>query len=216
MEANLFQSMLASCAHAALKAHYLELDLSHDDCPFIRHEKDWFAFLRNPYHRRWKLHFGKKTNQPHKTINYLGRYLKRPPISGSRLHHYNKGGQLTFEYFPHRTGEKEMLTLAAEDLICQLIEHIPDKHFKMLRYYGFLSNRRRGEMQPKVYDALKMEGKDTPTLPCYASILKKLANVDPYECLLCKDGGEFVSFRAGESREELIRQTVLERQLRSA
>ncbi len=61
------------------------------------------------------------------------------------------------------------------------------------------------EMLPKVYDALEMENKDAPVLPCYTSMLKKLANVDPYECLLCKDGGEFVSFRAGESREELIR-----------
>ncbi|HDY8011895.1 TPA: transposase, partial [Vibrio vulnificus] len=111
---------------------------------------------------------------------------------------------------------KEMLTLTAEELICRLIEHIPDKHFKMVRYYGFLSNRRRGEMLPKVYDALEMESKEAPVLPCYASMLKKLANVDPYECLICKNGLEFVSFRAGESREELIRKTVLEGQLRSA
>lgn len=103
-----------------------------------------------------------------------------------------------------------MLTLAAEDLICRLIEHIPDKHFKMIRYYGFLSNRRHGEMLPKAYDALEMESKDAPTLPCYASMLKKLANVR------CKEGLEFVSFRVGESREELIRQTVLEGQLRLA
>ncbi|APC90613.1 Mobile element protein (plasmid) [Vibrio parahaemolyticus] len=142
--------------------------------------------------------------------------MKRPPISGSRLHHYSQGGQLTFEYLNHRTGEKEMLTLAAEDLICRLIEHIPDKHFKMIRYYGFLSNRRRGEMLPKVYDALEMESKAAPALPCYASMLKKYAKVDPYECLFCRDRLEFVSFRAGESREELIRQTVLEGQLRSA
>ncbi|WP_189338769.1 transposase, partial [Vibrio sp. L85] len=128
--------------------------------------------------------FGKKTDQQHKTINYLGRYLKRPPISGSRLHHYSKGGQLTFEYLNHRSGKKEMLTLTAEDLICRLIEHIPDKHFK-----------------------------EAPALPCYASMLKKYANVDPYECLICKDGLEFVSFRAGENLEELIRQTVLEGQL---
>lgn len=86
----------------------------------------------------------------------------------------------------------------------------------MIRYYGFLSNRRRGEILPKVYDALEMENKEAPALPCYASMLKKYTNVDPYECLFCKDGLEFVSFRAGESREELIRQTVLEGQLRSA
>lgn len=86
----------------------------------------------------------------------------------------------------------------------------------MILYYGFLSNRRRGEMLPKVYDALEMERNAAPAVPCYASMLKKLANVDPYECLLCKDGLEFASFRAGESRKELIRQMVLEGQLRPA
>ncbi|XEV12241.1 transposase (plasmid) [Vibrio alginolyticus] len=207
------------CCRAAiaqlLRENYSELDLSAKDCPFVRHEKDWSAFLTSQYCRRWKLHFAKKTNQLHKTVNYLGRYLKRPPISGSRLRHYSKGGQLTFEYLNHHTGEKEELTLTAEELICRLIEHIPDKHFKMIRYYGFLSNRRRGDMLPKVYDALEMESKDAPALPCYASMLKKHANVDPYECLLCKEGLEFISFRAGESREELIRKTILEGERRS-
>nr|WP_308618559.1 transposase [Vibrio jasicida] len=45
----------------------------------------------------------------------------RPPISGSRLYQYSKGGQLTLEYLNHRTGEKEMLTLAAENLIYRLM-----------------------------------------------------------------------------------------------
>ncbi len=121
-----------------------------------------------------------------------------------------------FKYLDHRDGEhktmtltQEELILTAKELICRLIEQIPDKHFKMIRYYGFLSNKRRGEALPKVYDALEMESKDAPALPCYASMLKQHANVDPYACLLCNDGLEFVSFRAGESREELIRKTVL-------
>ena len=61
----------------------------------------------------------------------------------------------------------------------------------MIHYnYSFLSNRVRGEMLPNVPGALEMESKDAPALPCYASMLKKLTNVDPYECLLCKEGGE--------------------------
>jgi hypothetical protein len=31
----------------------------------------------------------KKTANGRKTVNYLGRYLKKPPISGSRLAHYS-------------------------------------------------------------------------------------------------------------------------------
>ncbi|MDF4820395.1 transposase [Vibrio parahaemolyticus] len=73
---------------------------------------------------------------------------------------------IKFEFLNHRTGEKKELTLTAEELICRIMEHTADNHFKMIRYYGFLSNRRKGEMLPKVYDALEMESKDAPALPC--------------------------------------------------
>ncbi|MGE4723104.1 transposase [Yersinia sp. 2466 StPb PI] len=49
---------------------------------------------------RWKIHFAKKTKHARKNVNYLGRYLKRPPIAASKL-----------------------------------------RHFKVVRYYGFLANR---------------------------------------------------------------------------
>lgn len=200
-----------------LREQYLNLDLPSGDCPYIRDSEDWRAFLCSQQRRKWKLHFAKKTKQLDKTVNYLGRYLKRPPISGSRLRHYSKGGHITFDYLNHRTGETESLCLTEEELISRIIEHIPDKHFKMIRYYGFLSNRRRGEMLPKVYAALEMElPLEAPLLPCYASMLKQHAKLDPYECLFCKGRLEFSSFRAGESRVERIRQHITAGKLRAA
>lgn len=89
------------------------------------------------------------------------------------------------------------MAFTAEESICRLIKHIPDKYFRMILYYGFLSNRRRGEILPKVYEALDIESKKAPAPPCYASMLKKFANVNPYECLIRKDELEFVSFRSG-------------------
>ncbi|VAS33159.1 Uncharacterised protein [Klebsiella variicola] len=32
----------------------------------------------------------------------------------------------------------------------------------MVRYYGFLSNRKRGKLLPKVYEALQTEARKTP------------------------------------------------------
>ncbi|MBB1466821.1 transposase, partial [Vibrio sp. SG41-7] len=42
-----------------------------------------------PIQRYWNIHFAKKTKELKQTVNYLGRYLKRPPISASRLRHYS-------------------------------------------------------------------------------------------------------------------------------
>ena len=35
-------------------------------------------------------------------------------------------------------------------MLRRYISHVPAKHFKMVRYYGFLSNRKRGEAAESV------------------------------------------------------------------
>ncbi len=55
----------------------------------------------------------------------------------------------------------------------------------MIRYFGFLSNRRRGEILPKVYDALGTVPKDSPEMLGYAAMQKGDVKVDPFECILC-------------------------------
>ncbi|WP_198595255.1 transposase, partial [Vibrio splendidus] len=102
-----------------------------------------------------------------------------------------------------------------EALIERMIEHIPDKHFKMIRYFGFLSNRRRGEMLPKVYDALGIAPKDAPEMPGYAAMLKGYVKVDPFECILCGNRLTFLRFRAGEALSELVHHALVQAQIRS-
>nr|WP_050907313.1 IS91 family transposase [Vibrio harveyi] len=162
-----------------LDSHYSELDLSGEGFPFIRNEQDWSRFLTSQYCRRWKLHFAKKTANVTPTMTYLGRYLKRPPISASRLRHDFQGGLVTFDYLNRRNGRTESRVLSPEALKDRMIEHIPDKHFKMIRYFGFLSNRRRGEMLPKVYDALGIAPKDSPEMHSHATMLKGYVKVAP-------------------------------------
>lgn len=198
-----------------LESHYPQLELSGDGCPYVRNQQDWSRFLVSQYCRRWKVHFAKKTDNVKPTMNYLGRYLKRPPIAASRLRHNFKGSGVTFEYLNHRTGQTESLTLSAEELIGRMVEHIPDKHFKMLRYFGFLSNRRRGVMLPLVYAALEMTLASAPEMPGYASMLKGYVKVDPYECILCGEQLVFANFRAGEPLSALVAQTIVQSRIRS-
>ena len=64
-----------------------------------------------------------------------------------------------------------------------MIEHIPDKHFKMIQYYGFLSNRKRGIMLPKVYAALDITLGAEPEMPGYApcsKVTSKLSRMNAF------------------------------------
>ncbi|SOQ16765.1 IS801, transposase [Pseudomonas syringae pv. persicae] len=66
-------------------------------------ESDWRRLILTAGGQHWHIHLSKKTENGRKTVNYLGRYLKKPPISGSRLAHYTCGATLSFTYLDHRT-----------------------------------------------------------------------------------------------------------------
>ncbi|BEO88462.1 transposase [Serratia ureilytica] len=50
-------------------------------------------------------------------------------------------------------------------MLQRYVSHIPERHFKMVRYYGFLANRKRGTLLPKVYDALEMTVRENRSGP---------------------------------------------------
>ncbi len=122
---------------------------------------------------------------------------------------------MTFDYLNHRNARTESLILSPEALIERMIEHIPDKHFRMIRYFGFLSNRRRSKMLPKVYDALGAAAEDSPGMLGYAAMLKGYVKVDPFECILCGLRLRFLRFRAEEALSELVHHALIQSQTRS-
>ena len=149
------------------------------------------------------MHFAKKTRGAWRSVKYLGRYLKRPPVSAAKLRHYS-GGAVVHHYYDHRKQQHRQQTLTQEEMIGRYISHVPAKHFKMVRYYGFLSNRKRGSLLPKVYEALQMEARKTPEQPGFASLLKGFLRTDPYQCILCGNRLRFVSAEAGRHATELV------------
>jgi hypothetical protein len=75
-------------------------------------------------------------------IKYIGRYLGRPVIASSRIDNYD-GHSVTFHYNRHEDDKLVTETVDAEHFIKRLIVHIPDKHFKMIRYYGIYAKHHK-------------------------------------------------------------------------
>ncbi|KEQ14857.1 hypothetical protein GZ77_11345 [Endozoicomonas montiporae] len=102
----------------------------------------------------------------------------------SRLKHYD-GKEVIFSYLNHATKQYLRFTSGVEDFIKRLVQHIPDKGFRMIRYYGFLATRVRSKLLPKVYDLLDQpERKAIPIR--FPALMKSSFGVDPLECILCK------------------------------
>ena len=75
-------------------------------------------------------------------IKYISRYLGRPVIATSRIDSYN-GSSVTFHYNRHEDDAFISETIPALDFIKRLIVHIPEKHFKMIRYYGIYARKHK-------------------------------------------------------------------------
>jgi hypothetical protein len=159
------------------------------------------AFLVIQYHKKWIVHFAKPTANAWRTITYLGRYIKRPPLSQSRLEHYD-GKQVVFSYLNHRNGKYQKGTYSTEEFIHRFVQHIPDKGFRLIRYYGLLANRVRGTLLPLVYGLLKQTSK-VPKFIGWAGLLKNAFGIEPLKCILCKSALLFSSLTVGIHFREL-------------
>ena len=60
-----------------------------------------------------------------------------------------KAGSPCVFWTTERAGHED-LELSQKELILRLIKHIPEKHFRMVRYFGFLANRVVGRQLPLV------------------------------------------------------------------
>jgi len=71
------------------------------------------------------------------TSSYVARYVRHPAIADSRIEKYD-GEIVNFCFDDERYGRTRVIK-TANDFIASLIQHIPPKNFKMIRYYGLYS-----------------------------------------------------------------------------
>lgn len=140
-------------------------------------------FLDKLYKKYWMVHCTKPSDDHKHNINYLGRYIKRPPIAESKLKHYD-GNSVAFNYLDHNTNTYRRFTITVEQFIARFIQHIPDIGFRMIRYYGFLAHRVRGKLLPLVNALLGHFIVEQKT-PTFADMMQQNFGFNPLTCILC-------------------------------
>lgn len=122
--------------------------------------------------------------KPSVIMKYIGRYLGRPVIATSRIDKYD-GDMVTFHYNRHEDNKLVIETIPVLDFIQRLIRHIPEKHFKMIRYYGIYARHR--EEDKKLRRAIgKDKHKFLLSLNRWRNCMCKSFGYDPIQCPCCK------------------------------
>nr|WP_272682987.1 transposase [Providencia sp. PROV133] len=111
---------------------------------------------------------------------------------------------MVHHYYAHHNQQYRQQTLFQEEMIRRYVSHIPARHFKMIRYYGFLANRKRGSLLPKVYEALEMSAPSVPEKSGFAALIKGFLNTAPYQCILCSNRLRFMSAEKGSHAATLL------------
>ena len=79
---------------------------------------------------------------------------------------YNEeNGTVIYRSRMHANTKRNFEIFSAQDFIAAITQHIPDKGFQMVRYYGSYSNRARGDRAKKE----ARDGEESNIEPRYAT-----------------------------------------------
>jgi len=150
-------------------------------------------------------------------IKYISRYLGRPVIALNRIDSYD-GENVTFHYNRHEDNAYAQKPAPAFDFIQLLIQHIPEKNFKMTRYYGLYA--RHHDIDRHLFKAIKRE-----KLPFMRSFTVWRNNIllsfgyDPLECSKCSNKMTLIDIYYKHehiSLEDLYKKTMAKVRCRSS
>jgi Putative transposase/Transposase zinc-binding domain len=129
----------------------------HGACLPLQQKKAFLAFLHKLKSEEWVVYAKPPFGGPEHVLQYLARYTHRVAISNHRIVDVTDT-HVAFRWkdYAHHS-KRRIMTLTHEEFLRRFLEHVLPKGFPRIRYFGFLSNRRRGSLLPlcrKLLDAV--------------------------------------------------------------
>ena len=117
-------------------------------CQSLAKKKAFAAFLRTLFREDWVVYAKAPFGGPEHVLQYLARYTHRVAISNHRLLSVDSD-HVTFRWkdYAHH-GTCRAMTLTLEEFLRRFLQHVLPKGLPRIRYFGWLANRRRGELPP--------------------------------------------------------------------
>jgi len=143
------------------------------------------------YGQSWVTYCKRPFGGPKQVLAYLGRYTHRVAISNSRLLEAEPG-QVSFKWRDYRDGHQEkVMTLAAVEFIRRFLLHVLPTDFCKIRYYGFLSTRKKAQKLQRCRELLGVKGHQESAyfeITTWQELLLALTGIDVRVCPACGKG----------------------------
>jgi len=151
----------------------------------LKREKTFRAFVRSLYQERWVVYSKPPFGGPEYVLHYLARYTHRVAISNHRLVNFAEG-KVTFRWKDYAHGNKKrLMTLAAEEFLRRFLLHALPRGFVRIRSFGFLANRRRGNLLPLCRQLLTAQPPPSRTVNNPAPVPAAAATPPLWRCPQC-------------------------------
>ena len=118
------------------------------DCIQLAEGKRFASFLRELYRQDWVVYAKPPFGGPSHVLHYLARYTHRVAISNHRLLSVSTS-EVHFRWKDYAHGSKQRtMTLTSNEFLRRFVQHVLPRGFPRIRYFGWLSNRRRTRILP--------------------------------------------------------------------
>ncbi len=155
----------------------------------LEYRENFQSLLDNLYNKEWIVYAKRPFGGPEQVLNYLGRYTHKVAISNHRLVGM-ADGKVNFRWRDYRDHNREkIMTLEASEFLRRFLLHVLPDGMCKIRYYGFLSNRKRKERLDRCRRLLSVPEKpaETETLT-WQEMLLELKGIDVLLCPNCHKG----------------------------
>jgi len=150
-------------------------------------DREFFGFIKQLNKKKWILHLEPPMEVPTQVVRYIGRYSKRACLSEYKITKM-EGEVIAFRYKDNKNlddkGKPKELEkeFHYKEFFPRLLQHVPLKYFRLVRYYGMYSNR---SQIPQEYLYKDEENAEIKEQQNWEELQEEKTGINPMVCKNC-------------------------------
>lgn len=126
----------------ALINYYRSGEMKHN----FQNRIDFMRFVKQVNDKMWRIHLEPAMEIPTQVVRYIGRYSKRACLSEYKITEID-GENISFKHKDYKNLDinnkpiERELTLNYTEFFPRLLQHVPLRYFRIVRYYGVYSTK---------------------------------------------------------------------------